>query len=427
VSTRSYYLWLAAITVLAWGLRLGVTERFVGLAAPPDPADGLDQLDYELFAYHLSIGEGYTLADGTPSARRAPGTSLILVPVYWLCGRNFLAARLWIISLSALTCWAAAWVVRRWVGERAALLTAAGVAVNPGLFYYAAHLWSEVPFGLFITLATGFSVCSWTEGRWFDRMLAGMCWGLSLLIRPQVLFMAPFLVAALVWCRGEVRRRLFSEIAWQTAIVATLVAPWVCRNTWVLGKPTLTTLVGGHTFWGAHNARTFHDPKVRGLWITMSDIPQAPLPLPKDELEQERLAWRLGFDSLRQNWRYLPQLEAWKLYRLITPFEETANRLVYWVFAWAWMLTIPWLPLGLGELSRRAPVLWRVIALQLAATVLCTLVFYGAARFRHAVEPLLMMVAAAGVAAVFERRASTVPQPSTVAATMCGNLPAERV
>jgi len=33
--------------LFAWGLRLGVTERFVGLASVPDPADGLDQLDDE--------------------------------------------------------------------------------------------------------------------------------------------------------------------------------------------------------------------------------------------------------------------------------------------------------------------------------------------------------------------------------------------
>lgn len=403
MSKRSYILGLAVITLLAWALRLAVTERFVGLASPPDPADGLDQLDYELFAYRMSQGLGYTLADGTPSARRAPGTSLVILPVYWLLGRSYLAARLWITALSALTCWAAAWVVRPTCGAWAALLTAAGVAVNPGLFYYAIHLWSEAPFCLFVTLATGFSLRSWKEDRPGHRLAAGLCWGLACLTRPQVLFMAPFLLLAWCWADQALRRRLVREVAWQSAIVVILAAPWVIRNYWVLGKPTMATLVGSHTFWGAHNDRTFHDPRVRGLWITLSEIPHAPLPLPKDELAQERVAWNLGLASLRNNWQLLPQLAVWKLYRLLTPFEDTANRQAYWVFAWGWIVTIPWLPWGWGELARRDPSLLRLIALQIAATVLCTLVFYGAIRFRHALEPQLMMLAAMGMVAVYER------------------------
>jgi 4-amino-4-deoxy-L-arabinose transferase-like glycosyltransferase len=431
--TRTYYVLLIAITLLAWGLRLGVTERFVGLASVPDPADGLDQLDYELFAYRMSIGEGYTLADGTPSARRAPGTSLVLLPVYWFCGRSYFAARLWMTFLSAITCAAAAWVVRRSCGSVTALLTAAAVALNPGLFYYAIHIWSEAPFCLFATLATGFSVRSWEEGRWWQRVAAGLCWGAALLIRPQVVFMAPFLALGVLLCRSAVRWKLLREVAVQTAVVALMAAPWVWRNAEVMHKPTLATLVGGHTFWGAHNDSTFHNPQVRGLWITNSEIPGIQLPLPTDELEQEALAWRSGIDSVRQNWSALPQLLGWKLYRLVTPFEDTANRKVYWAFALTWIVTVPWLLIGLRELARRDPTLFRLIALQFAATVLCTLMFYGAVRFRHAIEPLLMMAGAAGVAAACTRRASSDERESVahtlpmerhpVAATMASSTP----
>ena len=397
MSTRCYYLLLIAITLGAWGLRLAVTERFVGLASALDPADGLDQLDYESFAWQMSRGAGYTLPTGEPSARRAPGTSLVILPVYWLCGRSYLAARLWITFLSAITVAATAWVVRRSFGEPAALLTAGAVAVNPGLFYYSIHLWSEAPFCLFVTLATGFTVRSWDDNRWWDRIAAGFCWGSALLIRPQIVFMAPFLVLGWWMCRGGTRRRLFTELAVQTAIVAIVAAPWVVRNAVVMGKPTLATLVGGHTFWGAHNDATFHNPRYRGLWVGVSEIPGAPIPLPVDDLTQESLAWRLGFDSVRRNLPALPQLLRWKLYRLLTPFEETINLRVYWAFAIAWIITLPGLVVGMRVLSQRAPTLFRVIGLQLAATVLCTLVFYGAVRFRHAVEPLLMITAAVGV------------------------------
>jgi 4-amino-4-deoxy-L-arabinose transferase-like glycosyltransferase len=409
MSNHRYYLILFAITLGAWALRLAVTEQFVGLASAPDPADGLDQLDYENFAWQMSSGDGYTLPTGESSARRAPGTSLVILPVYWLFGRSYFAARLWITFLSAITCWAAAWVVRRHCGSVAALLTALGVAVNPGLFYYAIHLWSEAPFCLFVTLATGFTVKSWDEDRWRDRVLAGLMWAAALLIRPQVVFMAPFLAAALLFTKGAVRRRLFVEVAVQAFIVALVALPWVARNAVVMGKPTLATLVGGHTFWGAHNDATFHNPRVRGLWITNSEIPGIELPLPTNELEQEAVAWRSGLKSVRENLAGLPQLCAWKLYRLVTPFEETTNRKVYWAFAIAWIATLPGLVLGWNELRRRDPTLHRLIALQFAAVLLCTLVFYGAVRFRHAAEPLLMMTAAVGVARLVARRGITQP------------------
>jgi 4-amino-4-deoxy-L-arabinose transferase-like glycosyltransferase len=404
MSNRRYYLILFVITLCAWGLRLAVTERFVGLSSVPDPVDGLDQLDYEVFAHQMSVGNGYVLADGTPSARRAPGTSLVLLPVYGLFGRSFLAARMWMTFLSAITCWASAWVVRRSLGTTAALVTAAGVAVNPGLFYYAIHLWSEAPFCLAMTLATGFTVRAWCDQHWNDRVAAGLCWGIALLIRPQVVFMAPFVALAWVLCRGVERRRLFVEAAVQMAIVAVIAAPWVIRNTIVMHKPTLATLVGGHTFWGAHNARTFHDPHVRGIWITLSEIPGGSVELPADELQQESIAWRNGIDSVRQNMAALPQLLLWKLYRLVTPFEDTPNRAVYWAFAVAWMVTAPLAVFGFKEVWQRDPVLGRIIGLQFAATVLCVLMFYGASRFRHAVEPLLMVAAGVGVSRWCARR-----------------------
>jgi len=238
-----------------------------------------------------------------------------------------------------------------------------------------------------------------------ERVLAGLCWGAALLIRPQIVFMAPFLALGTLLCRAATRRRFLFEAAVQTAIVAAVAAPWVLRNAVVMGKPTLATLVGGHTFWGAHNDRTFHDSRVRGLWITLSDIPGGNVALPANELQQESIAWRNGIDSVRRNWIAVPQLLAWKLFRLLTPFEDTVNRAVYWAFALTWIVTAPIAAIGFRGLCQRDPVLGWVLGLQFAATVLCVLAFYGAVRFRHAVEPLLMMSTGVGATALATRRA----------------------
>jgi hypothetical protein len=48
-------------------------------------------------------------------------------------------------------------------------------------------------------------------------------------------------------------------------------------------------------------------------------------------------------------------------------------------------------------MRRTDPGLFWWIAMHLAATVLTTLIFYGAARFRHALEPFLMMALAMAI------------------------------
>ncbi len=73
---------LFVIALLAFALRVAVAAKFQGLAAPPDAASNPDPLDYEAFAWSVADGHGYALADGTRTARRPPGTSVALLPVY---------------------------------------------------------------------------------------------------------------------------------------------------------------------------------------------------------------------------------------------------------------------------------------------------------------------------------------------------------
>lgn len=387
---------LVVITLLAWGLRVFVIRKYVGLSTSLDPADGLDELDYEQFAWSMSQGDGYVLADGTPSARRAPGTSLTLLPIYLMFGRDLVAARLWFALLSALNCAAAAWVVRPKSGPVAALVTACAVAVNPGLFYYAVHLWSEAPFCLAVTLAVGCMIRAVEQNRRTWTLLAGICWAASVLLRPQILFLAPCVLITAIFVRSETRKAWFKELLCETLIVGLLISPWIARNALVIGKPTLTTLVGGHTFWGAHNGATFQQDRYRGSWKPYFEDAGITYPLSRDELEQERQAWNNAWICLRRYQRDVPQLLWWKVYRLIKPFEETANQRVYWAFALSWSVSIPLVIMGLARLRRLDPALFAWIILNLAAVLLCTLVFYGAARFRHAVEPFLMMAVGVG-------------------------------
>lgn len=403
LSIPVYRIALVVITLLAWALRVFVIRKYVGLSANLDPADGLDELDYEQFAWSMSQGQGYVLVDGIPSARRAPGTSLMILPVYWLLGRDLVAARLWFGWLSALNCAAAAWVMRPRCGLAAALLTACAVAVNPGLFYYSVHLWSEAPFCLAATLAVGCLLRAVERHSKVWSLGAGVCWAAALLLRPQLLFLAPCVPLAVFWMRPEQRQAWVKELLRETFVIVLLVSPWLVRNALVIGKPTLSTLVGGHTFWGAHNGATFYQDRYRGSWKPYFEDPGITFPLSGTELEQDRQAWKNGWHCVGLYQNDLPRLLLWKVYRLITPFEETANQRVYWAFATSWIVSIPFVIIGLARLRRLDPALFAWILLNLAAVLLGTVVFYGAARFRHAVEPFLMMAVGLGAEFVWWR------------------------
>lgn len=397
MSDRTYRSLLLLIALVAWGVRMGAVESAIGLTSPLTRDDGLDELDYELFAYQLSVGNGYVLEDGTPTARRAPGTSLFILPIYLLFGRSLGAARAWFAFLSALNGVAAAWVVRPKGGPAVALVTAAAMAFDPGMFYYALHLWSEVPYCLILTLTTGCSLRA-VEGRsaaW--SVCAGAGWGMALLLRPQIAFIGPCALIGLAWLPASVRRVWLGELFRQGVVAGLVIAPWLARNALVMGAPTMATLVGGHTFWGAHNEKTFHEDRYRGLWHQYLEDPTMTHPLFGSERQQERQAWDNGWRCIRRNLASVPQLLAWKVYRLVAPFEETPNRLVYWSFAASWIAAAPYVVTGLARMRRMDPGLFWWIAMHLAATVLTTLIFYGAARFRHALEPFLMMALAMAI------------------------------
>ncbi len=387
---------LLGIVLAAWLLRIVMTAGLIGLTNPPDPRDGLDQLDYDLLAYRLVQGEGYTLADGTPTARRAPGTSLWLAPIYALFGHSYLAAHLWITGLSAAICAAGAALMRPIGGARLAWLVAAGLALHPGLTYYAMFLWSEAPFTLCATWGTWWTVRSLrlpTRTCW--ALGAGLLWGMAILLRPQAILIAP--CAGLLWClMREGRTALLRPLAVQGLVAAAVVAPWVIRNAVVMGKPCLGTVLAAHTFWGAHNTRTFTDPRVRGDWIGLAPLLVDGRTLPRDELAQEAAAWRYAWEDLRAHSAELPRLLVAKVWRLLSPEEHSPNASLNWAFGLAWCLTLPGLIFGWSELRRRDPLLAGVIAAQLLSTVLCVLIFYGNSRFRHVHEPLFLVISVLG-------------------------------
>lgn len=389
---------LALIFVTAFAVRLLTTQAFVGLFAPVDVEANPDQLDYEETAYQMSIGNGYSKASGEPTARRPPGTSLTILLPYLVLGRSPGAARLLFCLISAATCLVVAWVARQIFGQLAALLAAAWLAFYPGHVYYSLHLLSEPPFGLFLALGCGCVLAALRRRSRIWDILAGGAFALAILTRPQILLMVPIAWILVLAFTRERRRIWIRHLALQSLVLVLGLTPWLARNAMVFGKPTLST-VGGTTFWGCNNERA----APYGWWVPASSLVDDTHPWPEGEVELEAVSWRYGFDYLEQNWKRIPTFLSLRLWRLVSPFEATENRAVFWAFAVAWILTAPFVVAGFIHIQRRAPSQAMVLLLPVLGIVATTLLFYGAIRFRDSLAPILVVPAAIAASRLLER------------------------
>jgi hypothetical protein len=270
------------------------------------------------------------------------------------------------------------------------------LALYPGHFYYPMHFVSEVPYGFWLTLACGSMVSALRDTRHVNRftLLAGVCLGLAVLTRPQIALVVP-IAGLLALLSRRTKRQELIHLATTAIIMGAVLLPWLVRNTVVMGKPTLST-VGGVTFWGANNETVLNDPPLRGLWLRSSDLIDDRHPLTGTEIEKEEQAWQYGVDFVARNPGRIPGLVAMKVWRLVSPFEATENRVVWWTFAVAWLFTVPWAVAGIVLVLKddRDRIAGGVLLVPLAATLLTTLVFYGSIRFRDSVIPLLVVLAA---------------------------------
>ncbi|MCE9552256.1 MAG: glycosyltransferase family 39 protein [Planctomycetes bacterium] len=402
MTSRRFATILALSFVAGFVLRVALATVFVGLGAAPKFSAAPDQLEYEFYAYQLSQGRGYCHSSGEPTIYRAPGTSLSLMPVYVLCGRNFAAGRLWFCFLSATTCVAAGWLGLITFGRTVGAVTALGLAVYPNHAYYCLHFVSEVPFGLATVLAVGLSIKAWHGGSRLWSPLAGIAWGAACLIRPNIL-LAPALMALLIFVLPRVHwLSRFRRMAVMGVATLCIVSPWVIRNGLVSGNWTVST-VGSWTFQGAHNEQVLRESP--GSWVVDRNLP---FQLSHNETKDAQAAWQAGRSFVKQHWRQMPYLVAMKLYRLLTPFESTPNRMVFWTFTVSWLMMFPLVAMGLVKAMRINKTDALLLMSPLAAIVLTAVIFYGSARFRDSVSPIYLVFAAVSIVSLL--RPSSISQ-----------------
>lgn len=321
--------WLApaAIVLLAFVLRAAA------IAADDGYRPANDALEYDYLARSIAAGDGYPqsgyLLQGGPTAIRGPGYPYLLGGVYALSGDSLTAGRLAGAALGALGVLLLYSIAKRIWGRRIGLLAAALAAAFPPLVLLSRDLVSE---SLFIALELAAVLCVLefrrTGGalRWAAG--AGALCGLAALTRnTAVALVLP--VALGVWTmRPRLRPASLAAPAIVLGCAVLLVVPWMIRNQAEFGRFVPVTTSSGFAAAGTYNEGSLRDSGSHGAWRDPQTIPQfTPLFVTPgiDEGEADVELRQAARDFAWEHPGYVAETTAWNLLRL---FEVAGGSVV---------------------------------------------------------------------------------------------------
>lgn len=387
---------LSVIFFTALLLRLAVNCLFQGINSSPDPSASIDHVRYDALAKSIAAGEGYML-DGGINTYIAPGTPFLISIIYKFFGIKYFLVRLMFCLMGALTCMVIYVIGNRLAGEKVGLAAAAALAVYPMHIHFSQHFLSEVPWGLFMALAMVCALYLQDTGRLIFSVLFGLLVGITAYIRPvSILYFPIFAVLLLVYYGSNSSKILVKRLIVPAILFLLILAPWTFRNFVVTKHFVAVCTNSGFAFWDGNNEKSFTDPARMGAGDT--DINSSPefkeLLKIKDPFAREQAAYRNAISAIKRHLGEFPKLEIMKLYRLVTPFYETGNKLFDLVGGLSWAILFPFSVFGMVRTARDRRYL-SVHTLVLMA-IIAALIWFGSYRYREAIGPFLVLYGAVG-------------------------------
>lgn len=260
--------------VLACVLLLGAGLRFaylVEIRQEPNYAHLLyDPQYHDYWARGLVTGD-WTLPPGVndPQIRsvphgRPPGYPWFLAGVYWLFGVNYTAPRLVQMGFGLFNAVLMFFMGRALFGRVTALLAALFMATYWGFIYFEGQI-SYPSVAITLVLLLMLVLQHWrVHARVASALLAGMLLGAFALFRPNGLIFGPIIAAWMLWVapRADETReqsdvghasRSLPSIALLTAGAALLLAPAIVRNAAVAHDFVFLSSFGGLNFYVGNN------------------------------------------------------------------------------------------------------------------------------------------------------------------------------
>jgi 4-amino-4-deoxy-L-arabinose transferase-like glycosyltransferase len=426
-ANRRFLVALVAIAAVA----LAVRVAFILVVDPTVPALG-DASAYRLLAEQLAHGQGYIrpfdnllLHVHRPTAEYPPLFPLLLSLPVRAGIHSVEQLRIFVALVGAGTVMLVGLLGRRVTSPSVGLIAAAIAAVYPMLFLGEATLMAE---SLYVALATMVLLAAY---RAFDDptpsrfVVLGLAIGLATLTRAEGFLLGTVVVGPLaLWLRDLPTRERIARAAIALGIAVVVLLPWTIRNAvrfhaFVPVSNNVSTLVDG-----ANCDATYHGPRT-GLWRETFSQAGARAPTLSqaqacfegfdisdpnfDEVQAARMHTRAGLDYARDHVSSLPKVAAvrvlrtWGAYapRQQIDFESLEGRPRAWQLRGTvmyWIL-VPLAVAGAIVLRRRRRFLWPLAATAVTVTIVVAAT-YGQQRFRIAVEPALLVLAAVAIDAI---------------------------
>ena len=419
---------ISAIVLLAVLLRIAAIAGDGGYQPQNDP------FEYDYLARSMAAGEGYPpsgyLLQGGPTAFRGPAYPVLLGATYAVSGNSVTAGRLLGVLLGAAAVVLLYLITKRVWGRRVGLVAAALAAVFPPLVLLSRELLSE---SLFIVLELGAILCV-LEFRRSGRLLrwsvaAGLLCGLAMLTRPNGLLLTVPIALGLWTLRPRLRLSALTAPGVCLLCALATITPWVVRDAAEFGRLVPVTTSGGFAAAGTYNEASYRSGDA-GAWRNPQAIPSFEPLFTTPGIDEATVDVTLRSKARAFAWQhpgYVAETVAWNLPRMFeivggsvvdkngdpidergigsaVPSSERFGLLVVVVLAaiGAFALLGPWSANG-GKLPRvpKGPLfLWLVPILMLVAT----LPLAGLPRYRLLLDPFLLILAAIGLLALWDRR-----------------------
>jgi 4-amino-4-deoxy-L-arabinose transferase-like glycosyltransferase len=394
---------------LAWAVVSGLAVRLAVMLAtkaylfPPaapstDPEKQGWYFGYEIGRVARSIAEGHGFGspfhgNTGPTAWLAPVYPYILAGVFRVFGTYTHPSGIAILTFNslcaALTAIPLYYIAERTLGARLARWSAWLWALLP-VFYWTAVRWAwETSLSTLLLMCVLLLTLKLEQSDWRAWFAWGLLWGVIALTNPSLLSMAPF---ALVWGVGRARKPRYAILAIAVAVVT--IAPWLVRN-----RQTFGEWVFVRDNFGAE-LRMGNGEQARGIWMGWTDPP-----LNDSELARYRRLGELKYVAerkkeaiafIRQRPEFFLNLSARRflLFWVGVPedfSEDMTPRDVLPQWPQVALATLAFLGLA-GLVRRRRVEAWFFAPALLVYPALYYITFPDA-RYRHPIEPLMLMLA----------------------------------
>ena len=363
--------------------------------------DQIDGYELEDAARNFLAGEGLryksTLSDNERSGFFYPLYTFVLAGFF----KAFSSPYLWIELVQALvgasTVAALYFLTRRIADTRTALIAALILAAYPIHVYWSCRIQPMVIEAFLIVLVTWLVIRSAQEGSIVSLVLAGFFTGMAVLSKSLYqTFIPVWLLWYLYHDKRKVSRRL-TFAALFLVLSVSVVSPWIIRNWLIQGQYVGIVLGGGRSLWYGNN------PDATGTAVTeegenfISTLnPETIDKLRRmDEVERDEWFKRKAISYIRKHpLRFLsmsiPKLKSLWWFNELVPSSFGAARKTAYLF-----IIVPAFFGILISLPR-----WRtffMFYLIFGGMSFVYAIYYGEARFRYVIEPLLIIFSALAI------------------------------